>query len=98
MSEDSSVLLTTRGSLARFGIFSIEMFECLSQVNPSGFEGVPLSDQEFVFGVPLDATRDVAKSQVKCLSKSEGVEYPNKIFLFDLATFTGGKVGVQGDR
>ena len=68
-------LLATRGTLIGFGIFSIEAFECPSQVNPSYFEGVPLSNQEFVFDVPFDAARNVAESQVKRLSKSEGVEY-----------------------
>ena len=35
---------------------------------------------------------------MKRLSKSKGMEYPQKIFLFGLTTFAGGEVGVQGDR
>ena len=50
------------GGLVGFGILSIEAFDCSSQVNPSYLEGVPLSDKEFVFDVPFDATRNVAKS------------------------------------
>ena len=68
-------LLAACGSLVGFGILSVEAFECSSQVNPSYFEGVPLSNQKFMFDVPFDATRNVAKSKVKCLSKSEGMEY-----------------------
>ena len=64
------LLLATGGGLVGFGIFLIELFGCSSQVNPSYFESVPLSDQEFVFDVSFDATRNVAKSQVKRLSKS----------------------------
>ena len=30
------------------------------------------------------------------MSKSQGVEYSYEIFLFGLATFTSGEVGVQG--
>ena len=48
--------------MVRFGILSVETFECSPQVNPSYFEGIPLSDQEFVFDVPLNATRNVAES------------------------------------
>ena len=52
----------TSGSLARFGVFSVEAFEGFSQSNPSYFEGVPLGDQEFVFDISLNTTHDVAKS------------------------------------
>ena len=58
------------GSLVRFGAFSVEAFKRLSQVNPGYFEGVPLSDEKLVFNIPFDATRDVAKTQMKCLSES----------------------------
>ena len=62
MLESSSFLLAACGSLVRFSILPIEAFECSSQVDPSYFEGVPLSDQEFVFDVPFNATRNVAES------------------------------------
>ena len=77
-------------SLVRFGIFSIETFDRVPQVNPSYFKGAPLSNQEFVFDISFDATRDVAKSQVKRLSKSQLVEYSYEVFLFGLATLAGG--------
>ena len=51
-----------------------------------------------MFDVSLDTARNVTESQVKRLSKSEGVEYSYKIFLFGFATFAGGEVGVQGVR
>ena len=61
-------LLMTGGSLIWLGAFSVEAFECSFQVDPSYFKGIPLSDQKFVFDVPLDATRNVAESRVKRLS------------------------------
>ena len=51
-----------------------------------------------MFDVPCYTTRDVAESKVVGLSKSEGVEYPQEVLLFSLATFTRGEIGVQGVR
>ena len=51
-----------------------------------------------MFDVPFNTARNVAESQVKCLLKSEGMEYSQEIFLFSFAARTGGEVGVQGDR
>ena len=48
-----------------------------------------------MFNVPCYTTRDMAESEVVDLSESEGVEYSYEIFLFGLATFTGGEIGVQ---
>ena len=73
VSKGSSILLATSGSLTSF--FSIESFKGFFQEYPRYFEGVPLSYEEFVFDVPCYATRNVAKSEVVGLSKSEGVEY-----------------------
>ena len=55
-------LLATGGGLAWSGVFLIEAFECFSQTDPSCLKGVPLSDQQFVFNVSLDAAHDVAES------------------------------------
>ena len=44
LSVGSSFLLTACGGLVSFGVLPIEAFECLSQVNPGYFKGVPLSD------------------------------------------------------
>ena len=88
--------LTTCGSLSSF--FSIESFKGFFQKYPRYFEGVPLGYKKFVFDVPYYTARDVAESEVVDLSKSKGVEYSYKVFLFGLATFTGGEIGVQGDR
>ena len=55
-------LLVTCGGLIQFGTFPVKAFECFSQVNPSYFKGVPLSNQKFMFNVSLDATRNVAES------------------------------------
>ena len=79
-------------------LFSIESFECFFQEDPRYFKGVPLSYEEFVFDVPNHTAGDVAKSEMVDLSKSEGLEYPQEVFLFGFATFTRGKVGVQGVR
>ena len=49
-----------------------------------------------MFDVPDHTTGDVAESEVINLSKSEGLEYPQKVFLFGFATFSCSKVGVQG--
>jgi hypothetical protein len=76
--------------LTWFGVLSVETFECLSQVNPSYFEGVPLSDKKLVFKIPFNATRDVAKAQMKRLLESQLVEYSYEIFLFGFAAFAGG--------
>ena len=62
----------------------------MPQVDPSYFKGVPLSDQKFVFDVSFDAAHNVAKLQVKRLSKSQLVEYSYEIFLFGFATFASG--------
>ena len=51
-----------------------------------------------MFDVPSHATSDVAKSEMIDLSESENLEYPQEVFLFGFATFTRGKVGVQGVR
>ena len=50
-------------------------FDGFSQADPGYLKGVPLGNEEFVFDVSFDATRDVAESQVECLSKSQLVEY-----------------------
>ena len=96
VSGDSSFLLMTSGGLAC--LFSIESFECFFQEDPRYFKGVPLSYEEFVFDVPGYTTGNVAKSEMIDLSKSEGLEYPQEVFLFGFATFTCGKIGVQGVR
>ena len=49
-----------------------------------------------MFDVPCYAARDVAESKVIDLSKSEVLEYSQEVFLFSLATFTSGEIGVQG--
>ena len=90
------LLLATCGSLASF--FSIESFKGFFQEYPRYLEGIPLSYKEFVFNVSCYTTRDMAKSEVVGLSKSEGVEYSYEVFLFGLATFTSGEIGVQGVR
>ena len=74
MSEGSSFLLVTGGSLA--GFFSVESFNGFFQEYPRYFEGIPLSYEEFVFDVSDYAACDVAESEVVDLSKFEGVEYP----------------------
>ena len=89
-------LLATCGSLT--GFFSVESFKGFFQKYPRYFEGVPLRYEKFVFDVPDYTARDMAESEVVDLSKLEGMEYSYKVFLFGLATFMGGKVGVQGDR
>ena len=48
-----------------------------------------------MFDVSDYTTRDVTESEVVSLSKSEGVEYSQEVFLFGLATFTSGEIGVQ---
>ena len=90
------LLLTACGSLTSF--FSVESFKGFFQEYPRYFEGVPLGYEEFMFDVSYYATRDVAKPEVVGLSKSEGVEYSQEVFLFGLATFTSGEIGVQGVR
>ena len=94
LSGDSSFLLATCGGLV--GVFSVESFKSFFQEYPRYFEGIPLSYEEFMFDVPCYTARDMAKSKVVDLSKSEGVEYSQEIFLFGLATFAGGEIGVQG--
>ena len=51
-----------------------------------------------MFDVPDHTTGNVAKSEVIDLSESEGLEYPQKVFLFGFATFSCSKIGVQGVR
>ena len=51
-----------------------------------------------MFDVSGHATRDMAETKVVGLSKSEGVEYSYEVFLFGLATFTSGEIGVQDVR
>ena len=78
--------------------FSVESFEGFFQKYPRYFEGVPLSYEKLVFDVSCQTTRNVAESEVIDLSKLKIVEYSYEIFFFGFATFTGSKVGVQGDR
>ena len=87
------LLMTSRG-LAH--LFSLESFECFFQKDPRYFKGVPLSYEEFVFDVPDYTAGNVAKSKMVDLSKSESLEYTQEIFLFGFATFSCGKIGVQG--
>ena len=94
MSGDSSFLLAACGGLTSF--LSIESFQGFFQEYPRYFEGVPLGDQEFVFGVSGYTARDMAESEVIDLSELESVEYSYEIFLFGFATFLSGEVGVQG--
>ena len=95
-SGGSSILLATCGSLT--GFFPIESFESFFQKYPRYFKGVPLGYQKFVFDVSCQTARNVAESEVINLSELKIVEYPYKVFLFGFATFTGGKVSVQGVR
>ena len=94
--RELQLLLATCGSLTSF--FSIESFKGFFQKYPRYFEGVPLSYEKLVFDVSCQTTRNVAESEVIDLSKLKIVEYSYEVFLFGLATFTGSKVGVQGDR
>ena len=89
-------LLTACGSLSCF--FSIESFEGFFQKYPRYFEGIPLSYKKLVFDVSCQTTRNVAKSEVIDLSELEVMEYSYEVFLFGLATFTSGEIGVQGVR
>ena len=89
-------LLVVCGGLTSF--FSVKSFDGFFQEYPCYFEGIPLSHKEFVFDVSCYAARDMAESKVIDLSKSEGVEYSEEIFLFGFATFTSGEVGIQGVR
>jgi hypothetical protein len=76
------------------GFFSVESFEGFFQKYPRYFEGIPLCYEEFVFDISCYTARDMAKSKVVGLSTSEGVEYSKKVFLFGLATFTSGEIGI----
>ena len=69
----SSFSLVTSGSL--IGFFSVESFEGFFQEYPRYFEGVPLSYEEFVFDIPCYTARDMTKSKMVGLSKSESMEY-----------------------
>ena len=89
-------LLATCGSLT--GFFSVESFKGFFQEYPRYFEGIPLSHEEFMFDVPCYTAHNMTESEVVDLSKSEGVEYSQEVFLFSLATFTSGEIGVQGVR
>ena len=89
-------LLTACGGLTSF--LSVESFQSFSQEHPRYFEGIPLCYQEFVFDVSDYATRYVAETKMVDLSKSEGLEYSQEIFLFGFATFSCGEIGVQGVR
>ena len=51
-----------------------------------------------MFDIPDRTTGNVAESKMVGLSKSEGLEYTKEVFLFGLATFACGKIGVQGVR
>ena len=44
------------------------------------------------------ATRNVAETKMVDLSESEVLKYPQKMFLFGFAAFSGGEIGVQGVR
>ena len=48
-----------------------------------------------MFDVSDHTTGDVAKSEVIDLSESDGLEYPQEVFLFGFAAFSGGEIGVQ---
>ena len=48
----------------------LKSFEGFFEENPGHFQGVPLGDQKFVFGVSFDATHNVAELEVKGLSES----------------------------
>ena len=87
------LLLATSRGLVR--LFSVKSFECFFQEYPRYFKGVPLSYEEFVFDIPDYAAGNMAESEMVDLSKLEGLEYSQEVFLFGLATFTRGKVGVQ---
>ena len=50
--------------------FLFESFKGFFKKNPSYFQGVPLGDQKFMFGVSFDATCNVAELEVKSLSES----------------------------
>jgi hypothetical protein len=89
-------LLTIGGGLTHF--LSVKSFESFFQEYSRYFEGVPLSYEEFVFDIPDYAAGNMAESEMVNLSKSEGLEYSQKVFLFGLATFMRGKIGVQGVR
>ena len=96
VSGDSSFLLVTSGGLT--SLFSLESFKCFFQKDPRYFKGVPLSYEEFVFDIPDYAAGNMAESKMVNLSKSEGLEYSQEIFLFSFATFMRGEIGVQGVR
>ena len=51
-----------------------------------------------MFDVSDYAARNVAETEMVDLSKSEGLEYPQEIFLFGFAPFSSGEIGVQGVR
>ena len=51
-----------------------------------------------MFNIPDCTAGNVAESKMVDLSESEGLEYSQEIFLFGLATFTCGEIGVQGVR
>ena len=51
-----------------------------------------------MFNVSDYATRNVAETEMVDLSKSEGLEYSQEIFLFGFTAFSGGEIGVQGVR
>ena len=93
-SRAPAFLLATCGSLISF--FSIKSCKSFFQKYPRYFEGVPLSYKEFMFDVSSHTTRDMAKSEVVDLSKPEAMEYSYKVFLFGLATFMSGEIGIQG--
>ena len=83
----------TSGGLTH--LFSVKSFECFFQKDPRYFKGVPLSYEKFVFDIPDYAAGNMAELKVVDLSKSEGLEYSQKVFLFGLATFMRGKICVQ---
>ena len=51
-----------------------------------------------MFDIPDYTAGDMTESEVIDLSKSEGMEYSQEIFLFGFTAFTRGEIGVQGVR
>ena len=49
--------------------FSFESFKGFFKEDPSYLQGIPPSDQKFVFGISFNAARNVAESKVKSLSE-----------------------------
>ena len=68
--RDPGFLLLMAGGCASFvGVSSFNSIQGFLELDPGNLQRVPLSYQEFVFGVSGNATRNVAESEVKGLSK-----------------------------